>query len=93
MKLSKDQHATLRAIARSEPHNLQPMMRRALFRAGYIQPDGPPPPPSTTRHPKRPVRLYRVTDAGLAAIKSYDGPAPTPHHEQCLRILFGGAAE
>ncbi len=91
MTLTTSQHATLLAMSKGEPHNLQPMMRRAFLRAGLIQPDGPPPPPSATRHPKRPVRAYLVTAAGHVALKAYAGLPPNPHHEQYSRILFGAA--
>lgn len=88
MTLTKEQHTTLRAMADGSPFTLWPMMRRALLRAGYIEPDGPVPPPAETRHPKRPVRQYSVTAAGREALASYTGPEASPHHEQYPRILF-----
>lgn len=91
--LTKEQHATLSAMDRGGPHTLWPMMRRALLRAGYIAPNGPPPTPSETKRRVKPVRAYVVTQAGRDAIAAYPGPDETPHHEQYPRILFGGAAE
>jgi hypothetical protein len=77
--VTDEQIPILEALGRGEQPRIQPIMRRALLRAGMIAMTTPRPPPGPEGKKGRPpMRRFRLTDLGSDALRDRRQGGATP---------------